>query len=202
MPQVEFLYRGIVKLKSNTLHWDNDQNSISSKRTPNTIPVRVMLEHPPNYVSVTRLGRDCVGIQISDGMRTVITFIKEGVKTRCTINRGIRDPLEGWREFQVVLLSEHCKALNKLYKPMSGFLSLLMSQSPELRKPFRSWFKSGNEVFIFDCVFTTHRDKVYHFHVLIENERHPAIIGLPLRRLFKKIKSIKDKGLTHEPLHS
>ena len=202
MLPVEYLYCGIVKLKGNTLHWDDAQNRILSKRSPDSVPVRVNLKSTPNYVSVTRLGKRCVGIQISDGTQTVFTFIHEGVKTRCVLDRGIRNPLEGWKEFQVVLLSEHCKALNKLYKPLSGFLTLLMSQSPELRKPFRSWFKSGNEVFIFDCEFTTHRDKVYHYHVLIEDERHPAIIGLPLRKLFKKIKSIRDKGLTHEIVHS
>ena len=187
MLSVEYLFCGIVKVQGNTLHWDNKRNLLSAKKTPDTVAVRFKLDRIPNYMSITRLGRECAGIQISDGQQTQYIFIHGEEKTRCLLNVGIKNPMQGWREFQIQLLSEHDKALNRLYKPMSGFLTRLMSQSTELRKPFRSWYRSGNEVFIFDCEFSFHRDKVYHYHIETENERHPAIIGIPLRRLFKKL---------------
>ena len=198
MLPVEYLFCGIVKVKGNTLHWDNVNNLLSSKKTLFTVPVRFKLDGLPNYMSITRIGRECVGIQISDGTQTQFIFLKGEEKIRCLLNIGIRNPVDGWRAFQIQLLSEHDKALNRLYKPMSVFLSQMMCQSSELRKPFRSWHKSGNEVFIFYCEFSMNRDKVYHYHIETENERHPAIIGIPLRRLFKKIKLTKDKRLTYE----
>lgn len=198
MLPVEFLFCGIVKVKGNTLYWDNTKNTLSPKKTPTTVPVRFKLNGNPNYMSLTRISKECVGIQISDGSQTQFIFVKGEEKTRCLLNVGIRNPQQGWRTFQIELLSEHNKELNRLYKPMSAFLTQLMNQSTELRKPFRSWLRSGNEVFIFDCEFSRHRDKVYHYHIETENERHPAILGIPLRRLFKKIKSIKDKRLTYE----
>lgn len=203
MPPVEYLSRGIVQLKSSTIYWDDANNKLLNKKTPNTITIRPSLKGEINYLSITRISRDCVGIQISDGVNTQFVFIGDNQhKTRCTINQAVRTPLEGWRAFQMELLSESNPSLNKLYKPLSGFLIQLMSQAQELRKPFKSWFKVGNEVLSFECEFSTNRDKVYHYQVLTEDGTHTAAIGVSLRPLFRKIKSIRDKRLQYESLPS